>query len=320
METVVVIGGGAFGTAIACAIAQSTADVTLLVRSREQADSINLHRRNIKYLPDYKLPKRVKASTGRECLRKADVIFLALPAQAIGSTCRAIGSLLRRDAVVINLAKGLHEKFFTLDRAMASALPGRTLGALKGPNFARPMLQGAPSGMTLAMSDPARARAIHLLFRNSAVTVEDWHDLGAVEFIGAVKNVLAIIMGICDATEDNPNTRFLVIQRILREANLLLETFRFHPGVLFTFAGCGDLLMTSLSDSSRNRTLGLLIGRGFEFASSAAGPVLEGRRTIGIITSRLAQERREHPLLFALEAVFRNELSPQQFFKQITRP
>jgi glycerol-3-phosphate dehydrogenase (NAD(P)+) len=317
---VVVIGGGSFGTAIACAIAQSTAEVTLLVRSRQQEESINLHRRNAKYLPDYKLPKRVKASTRRECLKKADVVFLALPAHAIEATCRGIASLLKRNAIVINLAKGLHEKHFTLDKAMARALGGRHIGTLKGPNFARPMLQGAPSGMTLAMNAPARAKDIHPLFRNSAVVLEDWHDMSAVEFIGATKNVLAIIMGISDATEDNPNTRFLVIQKILREAHLLLETFRFHPGVLYTFAGSGDLLMTSLSDSSRNRTLGLLIGRGFEFASSASGPVLEGRRTIGIITGRLAQERRDHPLLFALEAVFRNEMSPQEFFKRITRP
>jgi glycerol-3-phosphate dehydrogenase (NAD(P)+) len=316
---VIVIGGGSFGTAIACAIAQSTAEVTLLVRSREQEESINLHRRNTKYLPDYKLPKRVKAATRRECLKKADVIFLALPAHAIEATSHSIAPLLKRSAIVINLAKGLHEKRFTLDKAMARELGNRPIGTMKGPTFARPMLQGAPSGMTLALNEPARTKDIHQLFRNSAVVIEDWHDMSAVEFIGATKNVLAIIMGISDATEDNPNTRFLVIQKILREAHLLLETFRFHPGVLYTFAGCGDLLMTSLCDSSRNRTLGLLIGRGFEFARSASGPVLEGRRTIGIITARLRKERQQHPLLFSLEAVFRNELSPQEFFKQITR-
>jgi glycerol-3-phosphate dehydrogenase (NAD(P)+) len=315
----VVIGGGSFGTAIACAIAQSTAEVTLLVRSRQQEESINLHRRNNKYLPDYKLPKRVKASTRRECLKRADVAFLALPAHSIEATCRTIAPLLKRNAIVVNLAKGLHDKDFTLDKAMSRILGNRHIGTMKGPTFARPMLQGAPSGMTLALNEPACAKDIHPLFRNSAVVIEDWHDMSAVEFISAAKNVLAIIMGISDATEDNPNTRFLVIQKILREAHLLLETFRFHPGVLYTFAGCGDLLMTSLCDSSRNRTLGLLIGRGFEFASSASGPVMEGRRTIGIITSRLHPERDQHPLLFALEAVFRNAMSPQEFFKTITR-
>jgi glycerol-3-phosphate dehydrogenase (NAD(P)+) len=324
---VTVIGGGAFGTAIACSLAQTASTVTVLVRNPEQADSINNLRRNSQYLPDHKLPKKVRASTDPACVSESSAVFLATPAHSLEATCEKLRPHLSPQTTMVNLAKGLHAEYFTLDKALAAYLPGQGIATLKGPNFARPLLHGAPSGMTLAASLPEHAEAIKPLFKNSTVTLEEWSDLAAVEFISAAKNVLAIIMGICDATDDNPNTRFMVVQRILKEAHLLLETFSFHPGVLFTYAGCGDLLMTALNDSSRNRTLGLLIGRGFEFASSASGPVLEGRRTIGLINKRLqgsAQNQQagthasRHQLLLDLEQVFLQNLSPQAFFKKIT--
>jgi glycerol-3-phosphate dehydrogenase (NAD(P)+) len=315
----VVIGGGSFGTAIGCALAQTCSNVTILVRCKQQALEISSNRRNSKYFPEYKLPKKVKATVDFTCLNDADVVFLALPAHAIQDTCDRIQSVVTPNTPVLNLAKGLHDKCFTLDKAIRRALPANPIGALKGPSFSRPILQGAPSGLTVAMSSPDLNHQIRQLFRNSSIMVDEWHDVSAVEFISAVKNVLAIVMGIGDATEDNPNTRFLIMQKILHEANSLLEAFHFDARVLFTYAGCGDLLMTSLSDNSRNRTLGLLIGRGFAFTSSASGPVLEGKRSIRIITSRLKNDKEHHPLLFALENVFRETMSPEEFFTMITR-
>ncbi len=315
----VVIGGGAFGTAMSCALAQSCSEVTLLVRSKTQERSINNERRNSEYLPEYKLPKKVKASTRRDCLGSADAVFLALPSYTIGSIGRVIGPHLKSNAIVVNLAKGLHAQHLTLDKALAEALPGATIASLKGPTFARPMMYGAASGMTLAMSPTGRAAEIHRMFRHSAMAIEDWPDIGSVEFISAAKNVFAIIQGICDAIDDNPNTRFLVMQKVLAAADRLLQALSFDPQVLFTYAGCGDLLMTSLSDSSRNRTLGLLMGRSFVLPVASTGPLLEGQRSIDIITSRLEHDRDTHPLIFALLAVFKGEVSPQQFFRELTR-
>ena len=314
----VIIGGGAYGTALACTVAHC-AEVTILVRSEDQATAINNEHRNIKYLPDFRISEKIQASCNFESVSSADVVFLATPAHSIDGICTEIKSHLRPNTIIVNLAKGLHIEHFTLDKAINHHLPGQIVASLKGPNFARPLLQGAPSGMTLAITQPERMNCVRQLFNKSAVSVEEWSDIGAVEFISAVKNVFATIMGICDATEDNPNTRFMVVQRLLKEASLLLETFGYHPGVLLTFAGCGDLLMTALNDSSRNRTLGLLIGRGFEFSTSGRGPVLEGRRTIGLINRRLTDSKEKHSMLFALEDVFEKKLSPQEFFRQLTQ-
>ena len=316
--SVVVVGGGAFGTAVACVLARAVQDIFIVVRDAEQACSINESRKNLKYLPDFKLPRKLKATTDISVVKSAGIVLLATPAKSIESICRLMAGNIPERAVVINLAKGLSESFFTLDKLIAELLPGNVVGALKGPNFARPLLQGAPSGMTLALSDVSRFSDVEKYFKNTVINLEHWHDVSAIEFISALKNVLAIVMGICDATEDNPNTRFMVIQHIVHEANVILKSFGFDSQVLFTYAGIGDLLMTSLNDASRNRTLGLLIGRGFGF-NGVTGPVLEGRRTVRMINQRLRESADPNYLLSKLEEVLDEKLSPQLFFKIITQ-
>lgn len=317
---IVVIGGGAFGTAVSAVISSTVSRVTLLVRDIDQMESINKHRCNTKYLPDYRLPKNCIATVNRDCIEKADAILLAVPARMVERVCHDIKPLLASQAIVINLAKGLHDRFLTLDAAMSHALPDVNIGSLKGPNFSRPLLFGYPSGMTLALKDPASLTAVTEVFNGSSIQIETWSCVADVEFVSALKNVLAIVMGISDAIEENPNTRFMVMQKMINEARSLLDIFGYDSDVLFTYAGLGDLLMTALNDVSRNRTLGLLVGRGFEFASAANGPVLEGRRTIGLICAYLQKKKISHALMSGLEAVFSQSMSPQEYYKQLTSP
>lgn len=320
MVKVVVIGAGAFGTAIACTVSHDAEQVILLVRDEDQASSINTSKSNKKYLPDFRLPNKVNATTDIVSVAGADVVFLATPAGSIDKVCESIRHLLKETALVVNLAKGLHPECLTLDVLIRKMLPATvTVAALKGPNFARPLIQGAPSGMTLAMSAQGCNKVIKNLFKSSVVTVEDWYDLSAVEFISAIKNVLAIVMGICDATEDNPNTRFMIVKKLFDEANFLLRSFGYDPSVMLTYAGCGDLLMTALNDTSRNRTLGLLIGRGFGFSNVDSGPITEGRRTVSMINNKMNDIGDRHDVFSSLEDVFKERLTPQEFFWRITR-
>lgn len=319
-SSIAIIGGGAFGTAIACVLSRGNEKINLFVRDEIQADSINQKRKNTKYLPDFKLPKKLKATVDINSCNEADIIFLAVPTKALESTCIALKSIIKSDAIIVNLSKGLHTDHFTLDRLVSHHLPENVFCSLKGPTFARPLMFGAPAGMTLGCHDPNVIAQVKSIFRTGPVSIEEWSNPTEIEFISAIKNVLAIIVGICDATEDNPNTRFLVVNKIFREANLLLKAFRFETQTLFTYAGCGDLLMTALNDSSRNRTLGLLIGRGFDFRSSSSGPLMEGHRTLQLILKHLETINSKHSLLIDLDRVLKEELSPQEFFQLITQP
>lgn len=316
---VVIVGGGAFGTAIGTAIASSGADVTLLLRSSAQAASINTDRRNLKYLPDFRLPRNIRASTHNDCLRDAAAVFLAVPSHSIEQTCEQIKESLSPPTCVVNLAKGLHATHFTMNKAITSILPGTAVGSLKGPTFARPLVHEAPSGMTVAFDSPVNCETVLQLFKSSRVHVESWLGVEDIEFVSALKNVLAIAMGICDAIEDNANTRFLVIQKIINEARSLLQALGFNKDVLYTYAGLGDLLMTALNDTSRNRTLGLLLGRGFDLVVSENGPILEGKRSTHLICKKLGADLMQYEVINGLRAVFEHTLTPQEFFNALTQ-
>lgn len=321
MKTVIV-GGGAFGTAIACTLASRSANkVMILVRSQVLSDSINESRRNTKYLADFKLPKAVKATTNYQVLSEAEIIFLALPAHQVVAFVTEHQVKFSPEAIIINLAKGLDEDNLTLDRAILKVLPDVTLGTLKGPNFARALLAYAPAGMTMAFSIKAKESEIKVrkIFSQSNVSLEFWNNLTEVEFVSALKNVLAIVMGVCDAIEENPNTRFLIVKKIIDEAYRLVIANGFNPGVLLTYAGIGDLLMTALNDSSRNRTLGLLIGRGFDFAAQVSGPVMEGKRTINLLSEKLEGQIDTYPVLKNLKELFEQKIQPIEFFQEISK-
>ena len=315
----VVLGGGTFGTSLGAALAKAGNRVTLIVRDQSVAESINIRRVNEKYLPDAKLPRDLKASCAMEDVSTAGMVFLAVPSRSILETAATIRPILQTRACVINLAKGLHEETLTLDRALANELPGVVIGSLKGPNFARPLLHGAPTGMTLALSDLTRSKEVLQVFEGSNVSVEAHLDLSGVEFVAAVKNVFAVVMGICDAIEDNPNTRFMILSKIIAECHRLLIHFGFDPSVMFTYAGLGDMLMTSLNDTSRNRTLGLLIGRGFNFVTQGAGPVTEGKKATRLLTQHTIATAGHFPIIHGLDEVFEGKKSPQEYFKSLAK-
>lgn len=314
------VGGGAFATAIGAALAVAGHPATLLMRDEALAAELRAQRVNRRYLPDVRLPEGLGATTDLAVLDAAAVVFLAVPSHSIEATCRQHAARLQPGVRLVNLAKGLHAEGFTLDTVIARAVPQAVVAALKGPTFARPMLHGARSGMTLACADEVAAAELAALFVGSGVEVERWPSVADVECVSALKNVLAVMMGLCDAIEDSPNTRFLVLHKLIREARTLLRALGYDPDVLFTSAGFGDLLMTALNDTSRNRTLGLLLGRGFELAVTESGPVLEGRRSVRLIRARLAAKGGSPtPLVQALHEVFEGTRSPQDFFDGLTR-
>ena len=119
----IVVGGGAFGTAVASAVSGSGEGVTLLVREAQQARSINENQLNAKYLPDFRLPSAIRATTDLSILRSSAVVFLAMPSQAIDSTVHQLADHICTDSIVVNLAKGLHSQHFTLDELLSRALP-----------------------------------------------------------------------------------------------------------------------------------------------------------------------------------------------------
>lgn len=309
-----VVGAGAFGTAMAAGFAQAGRKVDLLVRKPEVADDINIRRMNSEYLPGVSLSERISAVCEPRRSSAYSAVFLAVPSHSLLTVAAALAEDIEPGVPFFNLAKGFHQEYLTFDEALKTVLPQHPVGALKGPSFARPLAQGAPTGLTVACSDPRGCQRLLEYCAHGKIHLEVWDKLGEVEFVSGLKNVYAIVMGLCDALDDNPNSRFMMLKKIIEEARQVLIDFNYSPDVLYTYAGLGDMLMTALNDSSRNRTLGLLMGRGFSFSGEVKGPLTEGRKSVNLLKRHALGMGKNYDLIFGLAEVFSEELTPLQFY------
>ena len=265
-----VLGAGAFGTAIAHVVAGAGHDVTLLCHGQAQADEITGTRLNRRYFPDHALDDRVTATADRDRALDAEMLFLAFPARALDEFVPQFAALPDR-AVAINLIKGLHPEFFTFASFFAARLPHLNYVTLKGPTFARPMFLGELSGMTCGASDPALHQIVGGLFGKTNIVLDYSSEPEAVDLISAVKNVYAVAVGISASLGLSDNTTFLLVTRIIKEIRTITDALAVSPEILFSYSGLGDILLTGLCDTSRNRTLGFMLGRGLHIDTARSG-------------------------------------------------
>lgn len=281
-----VLGAGSFGTAIANAVAQSGHDVTLLCHGQAQADEIARTRFNRRYFPDHAINDRIVPTADRARAIDADLLFLAFPARALDEFIAEFAALSGQP-VAINLIKGLHPEFFTFAQLFAARLPHIDYVALKGPTFARPMFLGELSGMTCGARSRETQQRVAALFRGTNVVVDFFDVPEAVDLISAVKNVYAVAVGISAALGLSENTTFLLVARIIKEIRLITDTLGYGPDILLTHSGLGDILLTGLCDTSRNRTLGFMLGRGLHIDTERSSFLAEGVRAFSILRDKV---------------------------------
>jgi glycerol-3-phosphate dehydrogenase (NAD(P)+) len=306
-----VVGGGSFGTAVATLLARGGHPVRMLVRSDEVATSINRDHENPGYHPGVTLDRRISATTDAAEATGSAVAFWAVPSNAVESSMAAVAEACPRPpSHHVVLAKGLHERLQTLDQVAAELFAGTQVASLKGPTFSLPLLRGAPSGMTLGTADADVRDRVRDLFAGSTVVLDDHPSAADVELVSALKNVYAVALGIIASYDDAENTLYTAVVRILKELRALIDAMGHSTTVLDTYCGVGDLLLTGLSDRSRNRTLGVMIGKGFGLATSG-GVLVEGRRTADVAWGLVEDDA--FVVLRLTRAALRGELSGAQF-------
>lgn len=283
---VAVIGAGSFGTAISSAIARSGYNVDLYCHRTNQVEEILQHRENRAFFPGHRISPLIEPTSDLEnCLNKP-IIFLASPAQSLDLY---VQMLEQRNfaGTVVNLAKGLHPEYFTFAALFSDRLPQARYVALKGPTFARPMFLGELSGLTCATtSDKARQQVVGLFCR-SMVDIDFCHSPEQVDALSAIKNVYAIALGISASLDLSENSTYLLVSKVVREVQDILFQLYGDSSGLLTYAGLGDLLLTGLCDTSRNRTLGLMLGRGLYIDMARSGFLSEGARSFAMLKQRL---------------------------------
>src|SRR6266850_941330 len=303
MARIAVLGAGAWGTAIACALS-SRLEVALWARDRAQAEQISASRRNDRYLPGIALPAAVRVTSQLEqAVSKAGLVLAATPVAGL----RELLESLPAAQPLVWLCKGFEEGSGSLPHQIAEQTLGESArcGALSGPSFAQEVARGLPCALTLASRDAAFAREAAGLLHGGRLRVYYSADLAGVEIGGAVKNVMAIAAGISDGLGLGHNARAALITRGLAELTRLGTALGGAPETFMGLAGAGDLILTCTGELSRNRRVGLLLAKGesLDAILKQLGHVAEGVVSAPAVEALAAEKRIDMPITRAVCAV-----------------
>lgn len=310
---ITIVGGGAWGTAIAL-VAASRHDITLFLRDPVQAAALQGSRENKQYLPGFLLPESVRTTARLEEAVGAgpDLIVIATPTSGLRSNLRAL-ALHGVRAPMVWLCKGFERDTGRLAHQVAEDELGRhPAGPLSGPSFAQEVATGQPAALTVA-GDPALCDIATAAFHAGALRVYSTNDVTGVEVGGAVKNVMAIATGIADALRLGNNARAALITRGLAEITRLGVALGARAETFMGLTGVGDLLLTCTGELSRNRQVGLRLGQGVPLAHALAeiGHVAEGVWSAPEVARRARETGTEMPITDAVCAVLAERLTPQ---------
>lgn len=291
---VAVLGGGAWGTALAKHCCELGHTVTVWAMEPEVVAGINgPPYENTQFLPGIKLPESMKASTDMvEVVTGTELILLVIPTQFIARTVGRISSVLQPHQIIVSCAKGISiDTLQTVNELLEGALPPALhprLAYLSGPSFAKEVAQGCPTAVTIASVDDAVAERAQVLLSSPIFRCYRTNDVIGVELGGALKNVLAIACGISDGLHYGCNARAALITRGLSEISKMAAAKGANPLTMSGLAGMGDLVLTCTGDLSRNRTMGLRLAAGESLADITAS--MGGAVAEGVPTSRAAHQ------------------------------
>ena len=321
ISRIVFIGAGAIGTALGNSLARNTEnDVTLVSIEEDVVNSINREHINQKYFPGISLNPRLKASLGLDAINSADFIFTAIPSAETVHYLQKCKDIIPAEAIIINLAKGFGEHNRTIIKCLGEFLPNPVC-PMKGPTFARDIINNQPTAFTVGSGDPGLFPLFSRLFGDTNIYLDFSTDVHGVEILSILKNIYAIVAGITDASFDAPNLRSLVLAKAFKEMRDILVEFGCDEQTMFKFCGFGDFTLTALNDLSRNRTLGLLIGKGFFTREMSDRVVLEGKIAVNVLVEIMAAKNLSNrfPILHELCKVFNDNYDLSQFVNRIIR-
>jgi glycerol-3-phosphate dehydrogenase (NAD(P)+) len=317
-----IVGAGAWGSALAHAIARAGRTVTLAARDQATADSINRTRVSPR-LPDSPFDASIRVIAAGPEIARCDVILLAVPAQELRASATLIGPALARGTPVVACAKGIERgtnQFMT--EVIAECAPTANPAILSGPSFAADVARGLPTAVTLAAADDALAAALAQAL--GSVTFRPYHsnDRRGVEIGGAAKNVFAIGAGIVAGRGLGASAAAALVTRGFAELFRFGAAFGARPETLTGLAGLGDLILTCSSAQSRNFSFGIGLGKGGSPGQASGGATLaEGAFTAPVLAGMAREKGIEMPISTAVAAILDGTLNVDDAIEGLlTRP
>jgi len=318
---VAVLGAGSWGTALASVLARNGVATTLWGRDPDAIAQIAATRRNARYLPDLELPAPLHVSSDLEAtVRGAQVVLVVTPSHAFAGLLDQAAPYFRGDAGLAWATKGFDPasgRF--LHEIAAERLPAAPAAIVTGPSFAREVAQGLPTAVTVHSSTPAFAQLVADLLHSSHFRAYTGSDMIGAELGGAMKNVLAVATGVADGMKLGLNARAGMITRGLNEMLRLGAAIGARPETLMGLAGLGDLVLTCTGDLSRNRRLGLALGRGVPLREAVAeiGQVVESVETVDTIMRLARRHGLDLPIAHGVQRVLHEEITPAEGLRQL---
>jgi glycerol-3-phosphate dehydrogenase (NAD(P)+) len=263
MKKIAVIGGGAWGTALAHLMSKVAEQVVICSRNEEIVTAINNSHENPKYASGVKLSPLISAYCELEEVLDADLVVVAIPAQSLRHLAEQLKSKnLPRTTKLILACKGIEQNSLLLmSEVIEEIIPGQPIAILSGPNFASEILQDLPAASTLAAFDLTMAQTLASKLGNENFRIYSNHDVIGTQIGGAVKNILAIACGIIVGRKFGENAKSALITRGLAEMKRICVAKGGNPETLSGLSGLGDLVLTCGSIQSRNTNVGYRLGR-----------------------------------------------------------
>jgi glycerol-3-phosphate dehydrogenase (NAD(P)+) len=311
-----VVGAGGWGTTLANLLAGQGHDAGIWAREPEVVESINRAHVNILFLPNAQLHPKLSAHADISAVvRGTDMLVCAAPSHAVRAVSRTIEAALGGRPVVVSVSKGLETGTLnTMTAILGETLPACPVVALSGPSFAEEVYRRQPTAVVAASADPAAAEQAQQAFSCAYFRVYTSTDVMGVELGGSLKNVIAIAAGILEGMGLGHNPRSALITRGLAEMTRLGEALGAEAATFAGLAGMGDLILTATGALSRNRSLGVEIGRG-----RSPAEVMGERRTVaeGVNTARAAvalgqRAGVELPIITEVSQILFESKAPQQ--------
>jgi glycerol-3-phosphate dehydrogenase (NAD(P)+) len=313
---VAVLGAGSWGTALAALLARNGVPTTLWGRDADAIAQMAATRRNARYLPEQELPAALALSANLgDSVAAAEVLLIVTPSHAFRELLEQIAPRLRPEAGIAWASKGFEPgtgRF--LHELVEEKFPRTPAAIVTGPSFAREVAQGLPTAVTVHSDNEAFALIVANLLHAPTFRAYTGADVLGAELGGAMKNVLAVATGVADGMQLGLNARAGIITRGLNEMLRLGVAIGARPETLMGLAGLGDLVLTCTGDLSRNRRLGLALGRGTSLGDAVAeiGQVIESVQTVDEVMRLAARSATELPITALVQRVLREEITPAE--------
>jgi glycerol-3-phosphate dehydrogenase (NAD(P)+) len=307
---------------VAALVARNT-EVCLWARDAETVEQINRDNRNEKYLPGASLPKNLRATTEiAEAVESADVLIMGIPSQGFRSVLEQVKDHLRAWVPVVSLTKGLElDTRMRMTEIVKQLLPGHPVGVLTGPNLAREIMAGQAAASVIAMEDEIIVLELQSLFRSGLFRIYTNDDVIGCELGGVLKNIIAIAVGMGDGQGAGDNTRSALITRGLAEVTRLGVAMGGRAETFAGLAGMGDMIATCTSSQSRNRHVGVELGKGRHINEIIEEMVMvaEGVKSAPAVMALADQYRITMPIASDVFRVVQGESNARQAFRGLLR-